>query len=127
MTPTPPPPPKRRFRLLRWALLLAALALAGCCGPSAFLWTRAWLRDRPEPHFFLGDYDAIKRDYLPDDYRRDAASHNVLKTVHCEAEWDRDDQVGETAWLTEINARHGMPHAIVAHAWFHTPNAAEEP
>jgi predicted TIM-barrel fold metal-dependent hydrolase len=84
-----------------------------------------WLRDRPEPHFFLGDYDAIKRDYLPDDYRRDAASHNVLKTVHCEAEWDRDDQVGETAWLTEINARHGMPHAIVAHAWFHTPNAAE--
>lgn len=84
-----------------------------------------WLSDRPEAHFFLGPYDALKRDYLPDDYRRDAARHNVLKTVHCEAEWDRADQVGETRWLTEINARHGMPHAIVAHAWFHTANAAE--
>ena len=84
-----------------------------------------WLHDRPEVHFFLGDYDALKRDYMPDDYRRDAAKHNVLKTVHCEAEWDRDDQVGETKWLTEIHARHGLPHAIVAHAWFHTPNAEE--
>lgn len=84
-----------------------------------------WLSDKPETHFFLGNYDAIKRDYLPDDYRRDAKNHNVLKTVHCEAEWDRDDQLGETEWLTEINARYGMPHAVVAHAWFHTGNAAE--
>jgi predicted TIM-barrel fold metal-dependent hydrolase len=84
-----------------------------------------WLRDKPETHFFLGDYGAIKRDYLPADYRNDAKSHNVLKTVHCEAEWDRNDQVGETAWLTEINALCGMPNAIVAHAWFHTENAEE--
>jgi predicted TIM-barrel fold metal-dependent hydrolase len=84
-----------------------------------------WLADRPEHHFFLGNYDALKRDYMPDDYRRDASGHNVLMTVHCEAEWDRDDQVGETRWLTEINARFGFPNGIVAHAWFHTPNAAE--
>jgi predicted TIM-barrel fold metal-dependent hydrolase len=84
-----------------------------------------WLSDTPEPHFFLGNYDALKRDYLPDDYRRDAAGHNVLATVHCEAEWDRADQVGETAWLARMHAAHGMPAAIVAHAWFHTGNAAE--
>ena len=64
MTPTPPPPP-RRFRLLRWALLLAALALAGCCGPSAFLWTRAWLRDRPAvepvPPGFADDASRLSR------------------------------------------------------------------
>jgi predicted TIM-barrel fold metal-dependent hydrolase len=84
-----------------------------------------WLRDKPEVHFFLGNYDAIKRDYLPADYRNDAKSHNVLKTVHCEAEWNRNDQVGETEWLTEINAKYGMPHAIVAHAWFHTETAEE--
>lgn len=84
-----------------------------------------WLSDRPEPHFFLGDYSALKRDYLPDDYRRDAARHNVLATVHCEAEWSRDDQAGETAWLTRIHEAHGMPTAIVAHAWFHTDDAAE--
>jgi len=45
--------------------------------------------------------------------------------VHCEAEWDRADQVGETKWVSALHARHGFPNAIVAHAWFHTPNAAE--
>ncbi|HZD25899.1 MAG TPA: amidohydrolase family protein, partial [Alphaproteobacteria bacterium] len=32
-------------------------------------------------------------------------------------------QVGESRWLTEISERHGMPKAIVAHAWFHTADA----
>src|SRR5689334_11808706 len=68
-----------------------------------------WLSDQPEEHFFLGPYGALKRNYLPDDYRRDAAEHNVITTVLCEAEWDRSNQVGETAWLTEINAKHGFP------------------
>ncbi|HVL55428.1 MAG TPA: amidohydrolase family protein, partial [Burkholderiaceae bacterium] len=27
--------------------------------------------------------------------------------------------------LTEVNRRHGMPNAIVAHAWFHTPEAEQ--
>jgi predicted TIM-barrel fold metal-dependent hydrolase len=84
-----------------------------------------WLADRPEPHFFLGDYRALRRNYLPDDYRRDSVEHNVLMTVHCEAEWDRADQVGETRWLTRINEAHGLPNAIVAHAWFHTPDSEE--
>lgn len=84
-----------------------------------------WLED-PEPHeFFLGEYSSLRRDYLPPDYRRDAAGHNVVKTVHVEAECSREQQVAETRWLTEMNARHGMPNAIVAHAWFHTPNAEE--
>lgn len=84
-----------------------------------------WLSDRREEHFFLGDYDALKRDYMPDDYLRDARDHNVLMTVHCEAEWDRNDQVGETRWITEMNGRYGFPNAIVAHAWFHTANSEE--
>ena len=81
---------------------------------------------RGERHdFFMGDNSAIRRDYLPDDYRRDAAGHNVLTTVHCEAEWERDDQLGETRWVTAMHERHGLPGAIVAHAWFDTPNAEE--
>ncbi|MGH7338422.1 MAG: amidohydrolase family protein, partial [Myxococcota bacterium] len=83
-----------------------------------------WLQD-PEPHeFFLGDYAKLRRDYLPADYRRDAAGHDVVKTVHVEAECSREQQVAETEWLTALSARHGMPNAIVAHAWFHTPDAA---
>lgn len=84
-----------------------------------------WLCGAEEKEFFMGDYRPLRRNYLPDDYRRDAAGHNVLTTVHCEAEWDRDDQVGETSWITQINAEHGFPGAIVAHAWFDTPNAEE--
>jgi predicted TIM-barrel fold metal-dependent hydrolase len=72
----------------------------------------------PRHDFFMGDDSAIRRDYLPEDYRRDATGHNVLTTVHCEAEWDRADQVGETRWVSDINQRYGFPGAIVAHAWF---------
>ena len=84
-----------------------------------------FLTDRPEPHFFLGSYDAIKRNYLPEDYQWDSRAHNVLTTVHCEAEMDRTQQVAETRWVTEVNARYGFPGAIIAHAWFHTENAEE--
>lgn len=84
-----------------------------------------WLQD-PEPHeFFLGEYGSLKRDYLPPDYRRDAHGHGVVKTIHVEAECRRDQQVAETRWLTHVNARYGMPNAVVAHAWFHTPDAEE--
>lgn len=74
---------------------------------------------------WLGDYSAIRRDYLPAQYRRDSVLHNVVATVHVEAECDRRDQVRETAWLTELHARYGMPNAIVAHAWIDTPDAEE--
>lgn len=84
-----------------------------------------WLGDHPEPGFFLGDYSALRRNYLPADYQKDSAGLNVIATVHCEAEWDRNDQLGETRWISAISAAHGFPTAIVAHAWFHTPNAAE--
>jgi predicted TIM-barrel fold metal-dependent hydrolase len=84
-----------------------------------------WLGERTDTGFFLGDYSSLKHDYLPADYLRDSSGHNVLGTVHCEAEWDRADQVGETRWISDLHARHGFPSAIVAHAWFHTPNGAD--
>jgi predicted TIM-barrel fold metal-dependent hydrolase len=84
-----------------------------------------FLSDAPEPHFFLGSYEGIRRNCLPEDYLRDSRGHNVLATVHCEAEMDRATQVRETEWLTAINAQHGFPGAIVAHAWFHIDNAEE--
>ena len=80
-----------------------------------------WLSDHPEPNFFLGDYTALKRRYMPDDYRRDAAGFEIVGTVHVEAEWDRDDQVGETRWIHEVAAEHGMPNAVVGHVWLDDP------
>jgi predicted TIM-barrel fold metal-dependent hydrolase len=75
-----------------------------------------WLCDsRPIP-FRYGDYRAIRRNYLPPDYRRDSAKYRVVKTVHIEAEWDRADPVAETRWLEIVNAKSGLPSACVGHA-----------
>ena len=82
-----------------------------------------WLMDK-EPHeFFLGDYAAIRRVYLPPDLRRDAARHNLVASVHVEAECSREQQVAESRWLTKVAGEHGLPTAIVAHAWFDVPDA----
>ncbi len=76
-----------------------------------------WLR-APEPvPFRYGDYNAIRRTYLPPDYRADAGAHHVVKTVHVEAEWTPADPVGETRWLEEVARRHGVPTAAVTQAW----------
>ena len=84
-----------------------------------------FLTDAISPDFFLGDYSAIRRNYLPENFHRDSANQNVVKTVHVEAECDRAAQVDETRWLTEIHAEHGFPNAIVGHAWFDRDNTEE--
>src|SRR5258708_39212344 len=81
-----------------------------------------WLSDAPKHSDFLGDSSALRRNYLPEDYRRDAAGFRVIKTVHVEAEMDRANQVGETKWLHEIHDRFGMPNAVVGHVWFVDPD-----
>ena len=70
-----------------------------------------WLCDEEAIPFRYGDYSALRRNYLPPDYRRDAAGHNVVRTVYVETEWDPRDFVGETRWLQEIIAATGFPHA----------------
>ena len=77
-----------------------------------------WLTDRPEPNFLLGDYNAIKRNYLPADYRRESESCGIVKTVHVEAEADHNNPLAETRWLTSLAEQEGLPSAIVAHASF---------
>ena len=84
-----------------------------------------WLSHADPHHSYMGDNSSLRRSYLPDEYRRDTALHNVVATVHIEAECDRSQQVAETRWLTGIAERHGMPNAIVAHAWIDEPNSEE--
>ena len=84
-----------------------------------------FLRDKIDPNFFLGNYKTIRENYLPIDYINDSRNHNVVGTIHCEAEWDRNDQVGETRWLKDLSLNNKFPNAIVAHAWFHKKNSEE--
>lgn len=76
-----------------------------------------WLCNEPQISFRYGDYHAIRRSYLPDDYLRDAASFDVVASVHVEGEWDPNDPIGETRWIHAIAGRYGYPHAMVAQAW----------
>lgn len=80
-----------------------------------------WLCDEEAVPFRYGDYTALRRSYLPEDYLRDAAGHDIVKTVYVETEWDPRDPVGEMRWLQEIIAASGLPHAIVAGARLDQP------
>lgn len=84
-----------------------------------------WLQDAEPIPFRYGDYAAIRRSYLPGDFRRDTARHRIIGTVHIEAEWDRADPEAETVWLEGIAAEHGLPSALVAHAALDRDDAAD--
>ena len=75
-----------------------------------------WLSDARMMPFRYGDYSALKRRYLPADYRADSAGHRVVATVHVEAEWDPSDPVGETRWLAALRQTAGLPTVAVAQA-----------
>ncbi len=84
-----------------------------------------FLTDKIDKNFFLGDYTKLRKNYLPSDYLLDSKDHDIIGTMHCEAEWDRNDQIGETEWLLSISNKHQLPSGIIGHAWFHTKNAEE--
>jgi predicted TIM-barrel fold metal-dependent hydrolase len=84
-----------------------------------------WLCEPEPPPFRYGDTRPLRRDYLPPDYRRDAGAHDVVMTVHIEAEFDPSQPVAETEWLGEVAAAHGLPTACVAQAWLDREDAAE--
>src|SRR5258708_3591194 len=68
-----------------------------------------WLRRTGGAIQALGDLDAIRRNYLVDDYRRDAANQNVVASVHIEAAWDRaDDPLAEIRWLETLDKSSGV-------------------
>jgi predicted TIM-barrel fold metal-dependent hydrolase len=76
-----------------------------------------WLEPDVLKPFRYGDYSALKRPYLPGDYREDSKGFDVRHTVYVEAEWDPTEPVGETQYVSDLAGEHGLPSAIVAQAW----------
>jgi predicted TIM-barrel fold metal-dependent hydrolase len=84
-----------------------------------------WLKDEPPIRFRYGDYSALKRNYLPEDYRRDTGRYEVVGSVYIETEFDPEDPLGEMSWLGELRSAHGLPTVAVAQAWLDRPDAPE--
>jgi predicted TIM-barrel fold metal-dependent hydrolase len=76
-----------------------------------------WLSDEPPIRFRYGDYSALKRNYLPADYRSDASGFDIAGTVFVETEWDPKDPLGEVRWVEALHRREGLPSVMVAQAW----------
>lgn len=89
--------------------------------------TQPWLCAPPWIPFRYGDYAAIRRDFMPANYHRVSAGHNVVATITMEAEWDEARQLDETRWiagLRETDPR--FPAAHVARTILDAPHAPDE-
>ena len=98
--------------------------------PHIHLWDlgmdrHPWLRPTGGAIQALGDLAPIRRNYLVDDYRRDAAKQNVVASVHIEAAWDRaDDPLAEIEWLETLDKSSGVAARYIGFADLTAPNAA---
>jgi len=85
-----------------------------------------WLQqDYLGERFFLGPYQQLRRNYLPDDYRADTEGYRIVGTVHIEAERARTEQVDETRWLHRLRQHSTMPTVLVPHVSFTQPDLIE--
>lgn len=88
------------------------------------LGTYPWLCEDPPIPFRYGDYSAIRRPYLPVDYRRDAAPCQLDASVYVEAEWNPRDPLGEMDYIGGLRASEGLPSVAVAQAWLDRPDCS---
>ena len=99
--------------------------------PHIHLWDlgmdrHPWLRHAGDAIQALGDLDAIRRNYLVDDYLRDAANQNVVASVHIEAAWDRsDDPLAEIEWLETLDKSSGVAIRYIGFADLTAPGVGE--
>ena len=83
-----------------------------------------WLRDEPPIPFRYGDYNAIRRRYLHEQYLADAHSYNVTGSVYVETEWDPRDPIGEMTYVAELRQK-GLPSVAVGQAWLDRADAGK--
>jgi predicted TIM-barrel fold metal-dependent hydrolase len=76
-----------------------------------------WLDGPMQPRIF-GPYEAIRRDYLIDEYLADLADSGVTKSVYVQCNWAKDRFEDEVAYVQKAADETGFPHAIVGYADF---------
>lgn len=74
-----------------------------------------WLAGPPVPRIF-GDYAALRRDYLADEFARTVSAAGVVKSIYVQINVAPGQEVDEVAWVQSVAATHGFPHAITGFA-----------
>ncbi len=74
-----------------------------------------WLKGPPVPRIF-GEYAALRRDYLIDEFMRDCKAAGVTQSVYVQINVAPGDEVEEVEWVDSVAQRSGMPNAITAYA-----------
>ncbi len=78
-----------------------------------------WLCEKPLINFRYGNYEKICKNFLYDDYIKVSENHNIYKTIHMEAEWNKNNPIGEIIWLEKIYKKFGLPNGAVGQIWLH--------
>jgi predicted TIM-barrel fold metal-dependent hydrolase len=81
-------------------------------------WRKAdlpWLSGPIQPRIF-GPYEAVRRDYLIDEFLADLAGTGVSKSVYVQTNWPKENFEAEVAWVSQIADQSGWPHGIVGYA-----------
>lgn len=74
-----------------------------------------WLSGPQVPRIF-GPYEAICRDYSIEEFRSDAESAGVVKSIYVQTNWPAGQSYEEATWVQSVSDVLGWPHANVAYA-----------
>ena len=107
------------------ALSAAAIGVHDVVDAHFHIWRAAdlpWLSGLPVPRIF-GPYEPLRRDYLVDEYVREATMAGVRAAVYVQTNWPLDRAVDEVRWVQSVADEHGWPQAVVGSADLFSPHA----
>ena len=89
------------------------------------IWRHAhtpWLNGPALPRIF-GDYEALRQDYLAQDFIDDVVPQGVVSSVYIQVNVGPGDEVAEIEWVASVAREHGFPQASVGYADLSAPRS----
>lgn len=83
-----------------------------------------WLNGPPAPRIF-GEHDAIRRDYLIDEFADQATPLGVSASVYIQVNVGPGDEIEELEWAAASGATHNLVQAVVGFADLEDPYVAD--
>jgi predicted TIM-barrel fold metal-dependent hydrolase len=108
-------------------LTAAELGVPDVVDAHHHIWRMAdlpWLQGPMVPRIF-GPYEAVRRDYLVDEYVADVTAEGVNAAVYVQPNWAIERAVDEVRWVQSVHDATGWPHAVVGTADLFSPGAGE--